>query len=68
MKWLLPALATPLYLLLDHLGALPPSLRDRPWPLALAATLLAVFSKRRTAALLVLLASLATLGDRKSVV
>jgi peroxiredoxin len=58
------ALGAPAYLLFDIYGVLPPSLRDRPWPFALATVLLSLAALRRMrrAALFVAFASLAALG------
>jgi peroxiredoxin len=47
---LLSLAAAPVYLVLDAAGLLPPSLRDRPWPFAVAAVILALLARPRALA------------------
>jgi len=47
---LLSLAAAPVYLAADAAGLLPPSLRDRPWPFAVAAVVLALLARPRALA------------------
>ena len=47
MFLILAALTAPAYLLLDHAGLVPLSMRDRPWPFVLLALLFPVLALRR---------------------